>query len=42
MKTVAQYKVLWIKSGAYKTVPFAAWHNRQVNKLVDSWMIKAA
>lgn len=42
MKTVAQYKVLWIKSGAYKTVPFQAWYDAQVKDLVNSWMTKAA
>lgn len=42
MKTQAQYKAEWIKSGAYKTVPFKVWYDRQVNQLVNSWMVKAA
>ena len=42
MKTQAEYKVLWIKSGAYKTIPFAVWYDRQINNLVNSWMINAA
>ena len=42
MKTQAEYKVMWIKSGAYKTVPFQVWYDRQINKMVDSWMVKAA
>ena len=42
MKTVSEYKIMWIKSGAYKTTPFAVWYNAQVNKLIGSWMVKAA
>ena len=42
MKTVAEYKVLWVKSGAYKTVSFAVWYDRQVKNLINSWMVKAA
>ena len=42
MKTEAEYKVLWVSTGAYKTIPFAVWYDRQINKLVDSWMAKAA
>ena len=38
MKTKAEYKLLWVKSGAYKTVPFQVWYNRQVDNLVNSWM----
>ena len=42
MKTQAEYKLLWIKSGAYKTIPFAVWYDQQVAKLIGSWMAKAA
>ena len=42
MKTQAEYKVLWVSSGAYKTIPFAVWYDRQVSKLVSSWMTKVA
>lgn len=42
MKTAAQYKIEWIKSGAYKTISFQAWYDRQVKDLVNSWMVKAA
>ena len=42
MKTQAEYKVLWVSTGAYKTIPFAVWYDQQVAKLVNSWMVNAA
>ena len=42
MKTKAEYQIEWVKSGAYKTVPFQVWYGRQVSKLIQSWMVKAA
>ena len=42
MKTEAEYKVLWVSTGAYKTISFAVWYDRQINNLVNSWMNKAA